>query len=61
MAKEIDNRQEIDLVEERKGRLCAYEIKWGDKKATPPREWLQAYTNFSFEMVCSQNYLDFIT
>lgn len=36
---------EIDLIEEREGKLFGYEIKWSNNKkcTTPPQEWLQAY------------------
>ncbi len=36
-------RSEIDLVEEREGKLFAYEMKWKDKAVSAPLEWQQAY------------------
>jgi len=32
-------KQEIDFVEERKGRLFGYEMKWGKAKPRPPKLW----------------------
>jgi uncharacterized protein len=54
-------KQEIDFVEERKGRLFGYEIKWGKAKPRPPKLWESAYPESSFEMINKQNYLKFIT
>jgi len=54
-------RQEIDFVEERKGRLFGYEIKWGKAKPKPPKIWQSAYPEASYELINSVNYLKFIT
>lgn len=54
-------RQELDFVEEREGRLFGYEMKWGKATPRPPREWLAAYPEASFEVVTRENYLDFVT
>jgi predicted AAA+ superfamily ATPase len=54
-------KQEIDFVEERKGRLFGYEMKWGKAKPRPPKLWESAYTESSFELINRQNYLEFIT
>ena len=54
-------RQEIDFVEERKGRLFGYEMKWGKAKPRPPKLWESAYPESSFELINRQNYLKFIT
>ncbi len=53
-------KQELDFVEEREGRLFGYEIKWGKSKAKPPKEWLSAYPEASFELINRENYLKFI-
>ena len=56
------DRQEIDLVEERGGRLDGAEMKWSPKPGLrPPRAWQQAYPASSFRVVDRENYLDFIT
>lgn len=55
------DRQEIDLVEERDGRLFGFEFKWGNKKVRPPRLWLDTYDNAEFMVINQENYLSFIT
>lgn len=55
------DRKEIDLVEERGGKLYGYEIKWGGKLSKPPKDWLATYKNASFEVINQDNYLNFIT
>jgi len=55
------SQKEIDLVEEREGRLFGYEMKWGAAQAKPPREWLEAYPNASWQLINRQNYLELIT
>ncbi len=50
---------EIDLVEERGGKLEGYEIKWG-KQRTHPRSWLE-YKNASRKTIDKGNYLKFIS
>lgn len=55
------DQKEIDWVEEREGKLFGYEIKWGEDKVKPPKDWLETYDNASFEVVNRENYLNFIT
>lgn len=54
------DRKEIDLVEERAGRLFGYEIKWTRKKERPPRAWGEAYPEASYQIIRRDNYLEFI-
>ena len=55
------DRQEIDLVEDMGGRLNAVEFKWSSKSSTrPPRGWSQAYPDSSYQVIHSENYLEFI-
>jgi predicted AAA+ superfamily ATPase len=55
-------QQEIDWIEDRGGRLHAYEVKWGtNKKSTKPPLWGKTYPDASFEIVNPKNYLAFIT
>ncbi len=55
-------KQEIDWVEERGGKLYAYEIKWkADKKVKVPGAWKEGYPESKFEVITSANYLDWIT
>jgi hypothetical protein len=55
------DQKEIDLVEERGGKLFGYEIKWATKKIKPPREFIKTYKNASFKVINQDNYLDFIS
>lgn len=51
------NQQEIDLVEERDGRLHGYEMKWSTAKApNPPASWLEAYPGSSYDVISPDNY-----
>lgn len=48
----------MDLREEK---LFGYEFKWSDKKKEKvPKDWLISYDNAEFEVISSNNYLDFI-
>ncbi len=54
-------QQEIDIVEEREGKLFAYECKWSEKKSMKvPSEWHTAYPDASFLVINPENYLEFI-
>lgn len=53
--------QELDIVEDREGRLYGYEVKWSGKRVPrAPRDWLKAYSNGEFSVINRDNYLDFI-
>ncbi len=54
------DKKEIDMVEERDGKLFGYEFKWGGKKKTSEKLWLETYGNADFELINKDNYLDFI-
>ena len=55
------DQQEIDIVEERDGRLNGYEIKWSTKKKVkPPKDWHSAYPESDFRVVTPDNYQDFV-
>ena len=54
------DQKEIDLVEEREGKLYGYEIKWGDKKIKEPKIWRETYPNAKYKVINQENYLDFI-
>ncbi|MEK7545170.1 MAG: ATP-binding protein [Patescibacteria group bacterium] len=55
------DQKEIDIIEEREGKLFGYECKWSDKKTKAPKDWLENYKNASFEVITQENYLKFIT
>jgi len=56
-------QKEIDLIEEREGKLFPYEFKWSTKnEVLPPKEWALNYPQSEKLLVInSNNYLDFIT
>lgn len=51
---------ELDYIEESSGHLSGFEIKWKRKKAKVPKSWTENYENASFEVINSENYLDFL-
>lgn len=55
-------QKEIDLIEEREGKVFPYEFKWSPKsKVLAPKEWINAYPQAEALLtVTSDNYLDFI-
>ncbi len=56
------DRQELDWVEERGGKLYAYEMKWNpNRKVKIPLGWQKAYPDAEFEVVTPENYLDWVT
>jgi uncharacterized protein len=55
------NQQEIDYIEERDGKLYAFEFKWSDsKKKKLPSSFRQAYPNSDFHIISKENYTDFL-
>jgi len=51
---------ELDYVEQGRGKLWGYEIKWGDKLVKAPKSWLENYKEASFKTINSMNYQDFV-
>lgn len=54
------DQKEIDYIEERGGKLYAYEFKWGDKAAKEPKEFLESYTGSAFLTINRKNFWDFL-
>ena len=55
------DQKEIDLIEERDGKLFGYEFKYSNKKnVKSPKDWLENYNNAEFTVINKHNYLDFI-
>jgi predicted AAA+ superfamily ATPase len=48
-------QNEIDLIEERDGKLFGYEIKWKDKAISAPKEWLETYGEEAEWRIIHQN------
>ena len=56
------SQQEIDWVEDRKGKLFAYELKWNkDKRAKVPSAWKEGYPDAKYKVISKENYLEWIT
>jgi len=54
-------KQEIDFLEEREGRLFAYEIKWNPKASYRfPKSFLEYYPDHSTEIITPENYEKFL-
>src|SRR3989344_1880136 len=53
------DQKEIDYIEEREGKLFAYEFKWSGE-AKMPKEFLKTYPDAEFKVINKENYLDFI-
>ncbi len=55
-------QQEIDYIEDRDGRLHAFEFKWStSKKTKPSTTFTKAYPESEFTLVTTDNYLSFIS
>ena len=53
--------QEIDLVEEREGKIFGFEFKWSNVKVRkPPKNWKITYPGSEFQIIDRDNYQDFI-
>lgn len=55
-------KQEIDFIEEVEQNLFAYEFKYNSKKANSkcPLTFSNNYPNVSFDVITSENYMDFV-
>jgi len=54
------DRQEIDLVEDRDGKLYAFEFKWNPKNVKAPKAWQDAYPDAEYQVVSKENFLEFL-
>lgn len=54
------DKKEVDFVEERDGKLYGFEFKWQAKKIKIQKEWLETYSNASFEVIHQDNFLEFL-
>ena len=55
------DQKEIDLIEEREGKLFGFEFKYAKDKTKIPEEFLQTYPNSQVNIINQENYLDFIS
>lgn len=54
------DQKEIDLIEEREGKLFGYEFKWQKEKAKEPKEFLNTYKESSYEVINKNNFENFL-
>lgn len=54
------NQQEIDWVEDRDGKLFAFELKWSKEKTKIPSQWAKAYPDSEFNTVNQWNYKNWL-
>ena len=54
------DQKEIDLIEERNGKLTGYECKWQEKKVKAPANWLKTYENAEYVSINKDNYGDYL-
>lgn len=55
------DQQEIDLIEERNGKIYAYEFKQGKTKAKMPKIFEQTYPGAEFFVVNTENLMEFLS
>jgi hypothetical protein len=56
------DQQEIDWIEDREGKLHAYEFKWNpNKKAKLPNLFKETYPNSEFELINRENFLEWVS
>ena len=54
-------QQEIDIIEEKDGKISAFEIKWNDKKKIKfPKSFQEAYPNAALYGITPENLEDFV-
>jgi predicted AAA+ superfamily ATPase len=54
------DRQEIDLIEERDGKLYGYEFKLKTKKIKAPKAYAEAYPGSEFHVISKDNFLEYL-
>jgi len=55
------DKQEIDWIEEKDGKISAYEFRYSDNKVKIPGGWKKNYPATEYKVITKDNYLDFIT
>lgn len=53
------DQKEIDLIEERDGKLYAFEFKYG-KRSKEPKQWRAAYPDSEFNVITPDSFLEFL-
>ncbi len=53
-------QQEIDYLEEEKGKLSAFEFKWNEKKLKKPKAFMETYPNSEIKLINKDNFEGFL-
>jgi predicted AAA+ superfamily ATPase len=53
-------QKELDLIEQRGESICAFEFKWGARKAVVPKAFTSAYPNAEYRVITRENWADFL-
>jgi len=56
----LHSGEEIDYIEEKDGKLFAFEFKWNEKYLRKPLTFLKTYKEAKYELITKENFLDFI-
>lgn len=54
------DKQEIDWIEEREGKLFGFEFKWTESKSKSLKSFSDSYNNAETKIINQENYLEFI-
>ena len=54
------SQQEIDYLEEKQGKLFAFEFKWKSEKKRIPKSFINNYPDSKVEFIRSNNYDKFV-
>lgn len=55
------DQQEIDLIEESKGNILAYECKWKKDTKKIPNDWKKTYPQSQFNLINKDNVFEFLS
>lgn len=54
------SKKEIDLIEEREGKLFGFEFKWKETRYKAPSDWTENYPGSSVTLITKDSFLDFV-
>lgn len=54
------DQKEVDLIEERDGKLYGFEFKWNARKLKIQKTFLETYSNASIDIIDNENVLEFV-
>lgn len=57
----IQTGAELDYIEERENNLYGYEFKYTNKRAKPPKSWMDNYKEAKYKLINKENFLDFVS